>query len=66
MVTTNGIFRPVALAGGRVVAVWTLPGGAVTIEPLERLSGPVRHGLEEDAADVLRFLGLDPRPMVVR
>ena len=66
VVTTNGIFRPVALAGGRVVAVWALPGGVVTIEPLEGLSGPVRRGLEEDAADVARYLGLEPRPMVVR
>ena len=65
VVTTNGIFRPVALAGGRVVATWTMPGGVVTIEPLAPLTRAVRRGLAEDAADVLRYLGLEPRPVVV-
>ena len=31
VVTTNGIFRPVALVDGRVVATWGLAGGVVTI-----------------------------------
>ena len=65
VVTTNGIFRPVALAGGRVVATWTMPGGVVTIEPLAPLTRAVRRGLAEDAADVLRYLGLEPRPVAV-
>ncbi len=66
VVTSNGIFRPVALAGGRVVATWAMPGGVVTIEPLAPLTRPVRRGLTEDAADVLRYLGLEPRPALVR
>jgi hypothetical protein len=37
VVTVNGIFRPVALVGGRVVATWGLPGGRVTVTPLEPL-----------------------------
>ncbi len=65
VVTSNGIFRPVALAHGRVVATWTLPGGTVTIKPLEPLAGAVRAGLEADAAEVLAYLGLDPRPPVM-
>ena len=65
VVTTNGIFRPVALAGGRVVATWSMPRGVVTIDPLETLSRPVVRKLVEDAVDVLRFLQLEPRPAVV-
>ena len=65
VVTTNGVFRPVALVDGRVVATWTMPGGVVTIEPLAPLTRAVRRGLAEDAADVLRYLGLEPRPVVV-
>ncbi len=65
VVTTNGIFRPVALVNGRAVATWTIPGGTVTMQPLERLSRPVRAALAEDAAGVLAYLGLPPRPAVV-
>ena len=61
-VTTNGVFRPVALVGGRVVATWGLPGGRPTIAPLEPLSARVRRALSDDGADVLRFLGLPQRP----
>ena len=61
VVTTNGIFRPVALVDGRVVAIWSLPRGQPTIVPLERLSAPVRRTLAEDSADVLRFLGMPDR-----
>ncbi len=64
IVTTNGIFRPVALVRGRAVATWTLPGGIVTLEPLEDLSTRVRAALARDAADVQRFLGLKARPAV--
>jgi hypothetical protein len=63
IVTTNGIFRPVALVGGRVVATWGLPGGQPTVTPLETISARARRALSEDGADVLRFLGLPPRPV---
>ncbi len=62
VVTTNGIFRPVALVDGRVVATWGLPGGRPTVVPLERLSAQVRRALSEEGTDVLRFLGLPQRP----
>ena len=65
VVTTNGIFRPVALVDGRVVATWTIPGGTVTIQPFQRLTRPVRAALAEDAVGVLAYLGLPPRRTVV-
>lgn len=59
LVTTNGIFRPFALAGGRAVATWGMPGGRVVIEPLDgvRMRRSDLAALEADAADVVRFLG---------
>ncbi|MGH9094709.1 MAG: winged helix DNA-binding domain-containing protein, partial [Acidimicrobiales bacterium] len=33
VVTTNGIFRPILLAGGQAVATWGLSGGAVRLRP---------------------------------
>ncbi len=65
VVTTNGIFRPVALVRGRVVATWTLPGGVVTIVPLQRIAAGDLAQLVADAADVLRFLGRPAQPPVV-
>jgi len=63
IVTTNGIFRPVALVGGRVVATWGLSGGRLTVAPLESLSPRSRRALSVDGADVLRFLGLPQSPV---
>ncbi|MGO9660220.1 MAG: winged helix DNA-binding domain-containing protein [Acidimicrobiales bacterium] len=66
VVTVNGIFRPVALVGGRAVATWGLPGGRVTITPLEVVPARARRALERDGADVLRFLALPDTPVVFR
>jgi hypothetical protein len=63
VVTTNGIFRPSALVGGRVAATWSLPGGRVTVELLDPISGRARRSLEQDGADVLRFLGMAQTPV---
>jgi hypothetical protein len=65
VVTTNGIFRPVALVDGRVVATWGLPGGVVSIRPLELIPAGALNALVEDAASVSRFLGFPDRPAVV-
>jgi hypothetical protein len=65
VVTTNGVFRPVALVGGRVVATWSLSGGTVRIVPLEPISRENLSRLVADATDVLRYLGLPHRPALV-
>jgi len=65
VVTTNGIFRPVALVHGRVVATWGLPGGGVCITPLERIPPRALAALVDDAADVVRFLELRDAPVTV-
>ncbi|MCA1682799.1 MAG: winged helix DNA-binding domain-containing protein, partial [Actinobacteria bacterium] len=56
VVTLNGIFRPFALAGGRAVATWSMPGGKVTIEPFGRLARKDAAALDAEAAEVLKFL----------
>lgn len=65
VVTSNGIFRPVVLVNGRVVATWSLPGGRVRIQSLEPIPADTVNALIEDAADVLRFLGLPKTPAMV-
>jgi hypothetical protein len=65
VVTSNGMFRAVALVDGRAAGVWALPGGMVTLTPLRPLAPPVLAALEAEALDVLRFLGLPPHPMRV-
>ena len=66
VVTTNGLFRPVALVDGRVVATWGLAGGTVTLTCLEPVAPDVLDRLRADAAAVLRFLGLPHTEPVVR
>ena len=53
LVTSNGLFRPFALVGGRAVATWSPSAG---LEPFEEL-GAASGALEEELADVRRFLG---------
>jgi hypothetical protein len=65
IVTTNGLFRPIALLDGRAVATWGLSGGTLTVRPLEKLSRTVVTALRADAADVMRFLGLPEGTEVV-
>ncbi|HEY7145915.1 MAG TPA: winged helix DNA-binding domain-containing protein [Streptosporangiaceae bacterium] len=63
IVTVNGLFRPFALAGGRAVATWALAGGELTIRPFAPLDPAVSLALEQDAADISRFLTApDPPP----
>jgi hypothetical protein len=57
VVTVNGIFRPIALAGGRAVATWTLTGETVKLRPFAPLDEGTRSALAADAVDVLRYLG---------
>ena len=63
--TTNGLIRPVALVDGRVVATWGLARGAVTVRPWEPLTTAVRDALAREATDVLRFLALPDRDVMI-
>ena len=56
IVTTNGIFRPFALVGGRAVATWSMPGGRVTLEPFGPIGARALADLDREARDVERFL----------
>ncbi len=56
LVTTNGIFRPFALADGRAVATWSIAGGQVMLAPFSGLDAEARAALDADATDVTRFL----------
>jgi Winged helix DNA-binding domain len=57
LVTINGIFRPFAMVDGRAVATWRLAGGKVTIEHLGKVTKKAAAALEEEAGEVLDFLG---------
>ncbi len=57
IVTVNGLFRPFALVRGRAAGIWRYAGGAVAFEPFGRLSQADARALDDDAADVVRFLG---------
>ena len=59
----GGIIRPALMIDGRAVGVWgrkrTSPGIAVTVSPFGDLSPEVMPALEDEAADIGRFLGAD-------
>lgn len=57
IVTSNGLFRPFALVGGRAVGTWSYAGGRVALAPFGRLTPEVDRALQDEAADVARFLG---------
>jgi len=56
LVTSNGIFRPFALVGGRAVAGWRIAAGGLELEPFGALRPAEMRALERDARDVQRFL----------
>lgn len=60
LVTRNGMFRPFALVDGRAVATWGYAKGEVTVEPLGRIDKRTATALELEAADVSRFLAVQP------
>jgi hypothetical protein len=62
IVTVNGLFRPFALVGGKAAATWSLSGGQLALTPFAPLAAADEAALLADADDVLRFLGLPPRP----
>ena len=60
VVTSNGIFRPVALVDGRAAATWAIRARTITIQPFEPINDGDAESLVEDGADVRRYLGLAP------
>jgi hypothetical protein len=56
VVVGNGMFRPFALVRGRAAGIWKLSAGQVTLEPFGRLTRKDAAALDDDAADVVRFL----------
>jgi hypothetical protein len=58
VVTSNGLFRPIALVRGRAVATWGLAGGRLTRAPLPgaRIGARDEAALDADAAHVLAYL----------
>ncbi len=56
VVTSNGVFRPIALVGGQAVATWGLAGGVVTVTPFARIARRDAAALDADAEDVVRYL----------
>jgi DNA glycosylase AlkZ-like len=65
IVTTNGIFRPTALVGGRAVGIWTLSDGRLRLTLLERVSGAAERALRGDARSVCSYLGLAEAEMSI-
>ena len=59
VVTSNGLFRSVALVDGHAVAVWRLAGGRIswTVREGRELDAAVEDELRADAARVLSYLG---------
>ncbi len=56
LVTSNGIFRPMLLVGGRAVGTWGLAGGRVTLQPFEEIDETDVAALETEARDVERYM----------
>jgi hypothetical protein len=56
VVTNNGIFRPIALVGGRAVATWGLAGGRLTREPLVPIAARDERALDADADRLVAYL----------
>jgi hypothetical protein len=56
VVTINGIFKPIALIGGRAVGTWTMPGGRVELSLWVQPSRTAAAALRRDADAVHAYL----------
>ena len=63
--TANGIFRPIALVDGVAAGTWSIQPTAVELRPFAPLADDAVQALERDAGNVLRYLGLEHRPLRV-
>ena len=61
VITSNGIFRPVALIAGRVAGSWSLRSGRVDLDLWGTPGEQAPSELREEVEDVHSYLGLDPR-----
>ena len=52
----QGWLSPVVLAGGRIIATWSLKTQSLTIEAFERLSKEVKRGIEKETGALSEFL----------
>lgn len=59
IVTSNGLFRPIALVEGRAAGIWRLRAGRVKLAPFATLSAPVADALAADADELERYLAND-------
>lgn len=60
VVTVNGLFRAFALVQGRAAATWSLQRDKLVLTPFGYLAPADTEALEQDAADVVRFLAEAP------
>ncbi|MFI6444022.1 winged helix DNA-binding domain-containing protein [Kitasatospora sp. NPDC050543] len=54
----GGVIRPALVVDGRVLGTWRREGVQVLVEPFGRLPSSLRPAVEEEVADVGRFLGV--------
>ena len=58
----GGMIRPTLLVNGRTVGTWKSTRRKkqldIVVEPFEQLSPAIQPGLEAEAADIARFLGI--------
>jgi hypothetical protein len=56
VVTINGIFKPIALVGGRAAGMWSMPGGRVELSLWEPPGRTAAAALRRDAAAVEAYV----------
>lgn len=56
IVTSNGVFRPIALVDGRAVATWSLSGDRLVLRPLQPIGVAELEALRQDANAVADYL----------
>lgn len=55
-IVSGGVFRPFALVAGRAAGTWSLQKGRAVLEPFVDIDADAMAALEDDTADVDRFL----------
>lgn len=63
VVTTNGVFRPIALVRGRAAGTWSMPAGRVALDLWETQPRSVTEALKREAAAVEGYLSQPISPL---